>query len=144
MVWYATPSSGTAVNAQHPRHVFRGILIGEITRIKRRNKDDKQARLNIQEFFTKLEARGWPRNWIRHEAQRHELHRRAKRRDQGCGIRLRLPFHSTLRKEAATRILRRYGRMIRVPTSLSFKLGRNNFVKRYASTWHHFHPAGKG
>ena len=123
--------------------MFRGILIGEITRIHRRNKFAAQARIDIHDFLEKLEARGWPRNWIRREARRFASHSRAPRRIRELGIRLRLPFHNSLRKEAAARILSKYRRMIRVPASLGFKLAPNNFVKRYACTWHHFHPAGR-
>ena len=130
-------------SSQHPIHVFRGILIGEITRIHRRNKFAAQARIDIHDFFEKLEARGWPRNWIRREARRFASHSRAPRRNREFGVRLRLPFHNSLRKEAAARILSKYRRMIRVPASLGFKLAPNNFVKRYACTWHHFHPAGR-
>ena len=119
--------------SEHPTSTFAGILRGEELRIRRRHTDHQAAAADIRKFHIRLQARGWPISWIRQQSSK--THRKSRRIEHSRTVILRLPFRKQVKDRLLRAGMRKLQRLVRSHVMLGWKLGTNNFLKRYASAW---------
>ena len=118
---------------EHPVSTFRGILHGEELRISRRHTDSDAANADIALFHSRLQARGWPADWIQRSSRCTKSHR--LRHCKSRQAILRLPFCETVHEHQLMHGVRGLGALVRSQVLVGWKLGRNNFLCRYRGAW---------
>ena len=88
--------------SDHPRHVFTGIVKGEMIRFLRNTSDEKTWLKSIAFLFTMLRQRGYTATWLRkardyvHWNDRARYLRDAEPKDFTAETAVRVPFHPML------------------------------------------------
>ena len=122
--------------SSHPRSIFKGMLIGELTRIARRNSDPTHAAEDSKIFLRRREARGWPKDCIRQ--WKHDFKKRSRETrilSTGRRILFKVPFHPTLRVSTVRSVFTRLQRLHDFQVQIGYKLAPNCFLRQYSKTW---------